>query len=359
MIWRRCWRRTGRRGSRPVLRSPCIPAPQDEAIMKRAHSYSRFWDPATIAVGVLFFFVRHWREGFFNDPCTVRRELRWWLRERLDQVIDKELDFTLEHPLEVRWSKQFLFLNPSRQLSAHDVLIMLQDVDGRVWHDLLRSLKSMFKLWGIPQLQVYQLQCWTLRCGDLRRVDFGRSFVYIFGKWPERIMFFMIFMAPMCTYAWNQEEVSNQRAKWSAMDSPHKPFQLHLQWPICRQEALLRGNATKELEAVQQAAAEAGTLEMTRDLWKRVEDKARNGSSNYAISCIMENCRSSVQSRWCEYLQSPGAGISSQALCADICDWAVERWRIHDTNRIDLEALQLLTLKIKIINKVMIIYINA
>ena len=46
---------------------------------------------------------------------------------------------------------------------------------------------------------------------------------------------------------------------------------------------MLRGNATKELEAVQQAAAEAGTLEMTRDLWKRVEDKARNGSSNYAI----------------------------------------------------------------------------
>ena len=54
----------------------------------------------------------------------------------------------------------------------------------------------------------------------------------------------------------------------SAMDCSHKPFQPCVQWPSC-QEALLRGNATKELEAVQQAAAEARTLlETTPDLGK-------------------------------------------------------------------------------------------
>ena len=44
-------------------------------------------------------------------------------------------------------------------------------------------------------------------------------------------------------------------------------------------------------------------------------------------------------------------------LTADVRDWTVERWRKHDTNRFDPEALQLLPLKI--INNIIIIYINT
>ena len=80
--------------------------------------------------------------------------------------------------------------------------------------------------------------------------------------------------------------ISNQHAddqQWTVLTSPFNIFQPCVQWPTC-QEALLRGNATKELEAVQQAAAEARhLLETTPDLGKCVGDKAKNVSSNYSI----------------------------------------------------------------------------
>ena len=80
--------------------------------------------------------------------------------------------------------------------------------------------------------------------------------------------------------------ISNQHAddqQWTVLTSPFNTFQPCVQWPTC-QEALLRGNATKELEAVQQVAAEARhLLETTPDLGKCVGDKAKNVSSNYSI----------------------------------------------------------------------------
>jgi hypothetical protein len=77
---------------------------------------------------------------------------------------------------------------------------------------------------------------------------------------------------------------------------------------------LLRGNATKELEAVQQAAAEAGTLlETTPDLGKCVGEKAKNVSSNYSIFKsfkIMENCPQHIlcSKSMIPVFQIPGAG---------------------------------------------------